>query len=167
MVRVFFSKYKIRSFRGISHPCTRSHTSRLLGGPSPCRSAGRTASGPQISWLTPWVHGTLRRRVFKPAGEIARPPHTECSGDGCLSLYQRICEAQTDLSNELWWLGVSLSLPNLNFAPVGVRALAEHRHIQYLCVTFILLHLNPLKNVDYNKLISKTCVQRWGLMSGF
>lgn len=167
VLRIFFSKYKIRSFRGISQPCTRSDTSSVFGGPSACRSAGRAASGPQINGLTPWVHGTLRRLVFKPAGEIARPPHTERSGDGCLSPYQRICKAQTDLSNELWWVGVSLSLPNWNLASVGVRGLAEHRHIQYLYVTFISLHLNPLKNVDGNKRISKTCMQRWGLMSGF
>lgn len=141
--RIFSSKYKIRSFRGISQPCTRSDTSSVFGGPSACRSAGRAASGPQINWPTPWVHGTLRRLVFKPAGEIARPPHTERSGDGCLSPYQRICKAQTDLSNELWWVGVSLSLPNCSLASVGVRGLAEHRHIQYLYVTFILITFEP------------------------
>lgn len=119
-----FQKGIIRSSRGIFQASAQSGPSSLLGGPTLGRSAGRAASGPQINRLTPRVRGTLSRRVFEPAREIARPPHTEHSGDGCLSLYQRICKAQTDLSNELWWVGVSLSLPNFNFASMGV---AERR----------------------------------------
>lgn len=153
-----FQKGIIRSSRGIFQASAQSGPSSLLGGPTLGRSAGRAASGPQINRLTPRVRGTLSRRVFEPAREIARPPHTERSGDGCLSLYQRICKAQTDLSNELWWVGVSLSLPNFNFASMGV---AERRRREgggaslsratYLQVLFILLHLSAGQNIDHQE----------------
>lgn len=150
-----FQKGIIRRSRGIFQASAQSGPSSLLGGLTMGRSAGRAASGLQINRLTPRVRGTLSRRVFEPAREIARPPHTERSGDGCLSLYQRICKAQTDLSNELWWVGVSLSLPNFNFASMGAAAGGGS-----ICKLYSFYYIWAPVRILIIKRIYKTCVQR-------
>lgn len=159
-----FQKGIIRSSRGIFQASAQPGPSSLLGGPTMGRSAGRAASGPQINRLTPRVCGSLSRRVFEPAREIARPPHTERSGDGCLSLYQRICKAQTDLSNELWWVGVSLSLPNFNFASMGVAERKGRGGLRWaephICKSYSFYYIGAPVRILIIKRVYKSCVQR-------
>lgn len=78
--------------------------------------ARRAVSGPQINRFILWVHGTLRRRVFKMAGEIAGPPRTEHCSDGCSSLSE---DLRSTNRSEQWTVtsrSISLSFPNFNFA---------------------------------------------------